>query len=154
MERKNDIVQDAYYLVNVAKKYNKKLTQLHVQKLMFLLEAYYMNITDEPYLYECNYQAWNFGPVATQLYKKFKKYGKDDIILTKEEEQNGNNIEEGKKEIIEKLYENFKDFSPMQLVNFTHADGSPWKKAWDNREYSNISKQDMKDWFSQYVIKK
>lgn len=154
MERKNDIINDAYYLVNVFKENKKEVTQLHVQKLMFLFEAYYMNMTEEPYLYECDFQAWNFGPVATQLYKKFKIYGKNNIELTKEEEDIGNSVDEYKKKLIQELYEAFKNFSAMELVNFTHAEGSPWKKAWDNKQYSIISKEEMKNWFSKYVIKK
>ena len=35
MERENDIVKDAYYLVSLFKKDNKSVTQLHIQKLMF-----------------------------------------------------------------------------------------------------------------------
>ncbi len=148
----NNIVQDAYYLVNIFKTDNKPVTQLHIQKLMFLFEAYYMNMKDKP-LYECNYQAWNFGPVATQLYKEFKRYGKDNIELTEEESNWGNEITDEKKKLMQELYNAFKDFSAMQLVNFTHAEGSPWKKAWDNQEYSTIKKEDMKQWFSKYVQK-
>lgn len=150
-ERKNDIIKDAYYLVTLFQKNNKPVTQLHVQKLMFLFEAFYMNVTGEPFLYECEYKAWNFGPVATQLYKVFKIYGKDNINLTQKQIDDGNSIPEEKKELLEKLYEAFKDFSAIQLVNFTHAEGSPWKEAWDNEKYSVISKEKMKMWFSRYV---
>ena len=41
----------------------------------------------------------------------------------------------------------------MQLVQFTHAEGSPWKEAWDNEQYSVISKEKMKKWFEKYVEK-
>lgn len=153
MERRNDIVKDAYYLVSLFKEDRKVVTQLHIQKLMFLIEAYYMCITNEPRLYECEYQAWNFGPVATQLYKKFKTYGKNDIVLADKEIEEGESIPEEKKEIIKKVYETFKEFSAMDLVKFTHAEGSPWKEAWDNEPYSSIPKEKMKMWFSKYVQK-
>ena len=86
MERENDIIQDSYYLINLFHEDGQEVTQLHVQKLMFLFEAYYMNAMDKDKLYECGYKAWNFGPVAPKLYKRYKNCGKDDIILTKEEE--------------------------------------------------------------------
>ena len=79
----NDIIKDAYYLVGLYKKDSKVVTQLHIQKLMFLFEAYYMNVTNKPYLYQCEFKAWNFGPVATKLYNRFKVYGKNDIVLTR-----------------------------------------------------------------------
>ena len=47
MERENYIIQDSYYLINLFHKDRKVVTQLHVQKLMFLFEAYYMNVTGE-----------------------------------------------------------------------------------------------------------
>ena len=39
---------------------------------MFIFEAYYMNVKDTSSLYECGYKAWNFGPVAPRLYKRYK----------------------------------------------------------------------------------
>lgn len=152
-KNKNDIVQDAYYLISLFEKANKTPTQLHIQKLMFLFEAYYMNIENTDKLYDCNYQAWNFGPVAIPLYKEFKIYGKNGIKITEEEREWGNQISEEKKRLMKELYDAFKEFSAMQLVNFTHAEGSPWKKAWDIKTYSEIPKKDIKEWFSQYVKK-
>ncbi|MCI8760406.1 MAG: DUF4065 domain-containing protein [Clostridia bacterium] len=151
MEKEKDIINDAYYLVNIFKEKKQLVTQLHIQKLMFLFEAYYMNVKNAPCLYECDFKAWNFGPVAPQLYNKFKKYGANQIELTQEQIEEGNNISNEKKELMEQLYEAFKDFSARDLVNFTHAEGSPWKEAWDEKEYSVISKEKMKNWFSKYV---
>ncbi len=153
MERENDIVKDAYYLVNVYKQHNVPITQIHIQKLMFLFEAYYMNMENTNSLYDCDFQAWNFGPVAIPLYKQFKKYGKNNIILDQEQIAEGNSICEEKKKLIEELFDAFKEFTAMELVNFTHADGSPWKEAWEEKEYSIISKEKMKSWFSKYVKK-
>ena len=152
-EIKDNIVEDAYYLVNLFTKDNKPVTQLHVQKLMFLFEAYYMNKTKKDKLYDCDYQAWDFGPVAIPLYKRFKKYGRNNIILTNDEIKIGNSIDEYKKELLTKVYNVFKNYTAMQLVNFTHAEGSPWKEAWEEKEYSIIPKNKIKDWFSKYVKK-
>lgn len=154
MEKENDIVKDAYYLVSLFNKEEKNVTQLHIQKLMFLFEAYYMVVTGASKLYDCEFQAWNFGPVAIPLYKVFKKYGRDNIVLNENEVEEGNSISDEKKKILKKLYEAFNGFTAIQLVTFTHAEGSPWKEAWKEKEYSNISKESMKNWFSQYVQKR
>lgn len=153
MERENDILQDSYYLINFFHQKGKKITQLHVQKLMFLLEAYYMNAMNKEQLYECGYKAWNFGPVAPRLYKKYKNYGSDDIQITEEEKKFGNKITEEKKKLIEKLYDTFGDFSAMQLVSFTHSEKSPWRNVWEKNPYGDISKTEIKEWFSKYVKK-
>lgn len=150
----NNIITDAFYLIHLYNKENVPITQLHVQKLMFLFEAYYMNMVDNcEQLYECEYQAWDFGPVATQLYKHFKKYGKDNIILTNDEVEAGNSIQDEKKKLLNDIFETFKKYTATQLVNFTHAEGSPWKTAWEYEKYSKISKKRMKEWFAQYVVK-
>lgn len=150
----NNIIIDAFYLIHLYNQANLPITQLHVQKLMFLFEAYYMNMIDNcEQLYECEYQAWDFGPVATQLYKHFKKYGKDNIILTNDEVEAGQSIKEEKKKLLKDIFETFKNYTATQLVNFTHAEGSPWKNAWEYEKYSKISKKRMKEWFAQYVVK-
>lgn len=148
---KDNIVQDAYYLITLFDNSENKPTQLHVQKLMYLFEAYYMNVEKVEELYECNYQAWNFGPVAIPLYKEFKIYGKDNIVITDEKREWANNIPDNRKKRLNELYEAFKGFSAIELVNFTHANGSPWYEAWNTKRYSEISKKSIKDWFCQYV---
>ena len=150
-KNENNIVQDAYFLISLFNKDGKNPTQLHIQKLMYLFEAYYMNVENVDKLYDCNYQAWNFGPVAIPLYKEFKIYGKNQIEITPEEKVWANNISDTKKKRLKEIYEAFKDFSAMDLVNFTHANGSPWYNAWNEKTYSIISKKDIKDWFKQFV---
>lgn len=154
MTFENDIIKDSYYLIKLFNDDKKSITPLHIQKLMYLFEGYYMNVKDTNKLYECDYQAWNFGPVAIPLYKNFKKYGRNNIILNAEQLEIANNVCEEKKKLLEKIYKAFGEFSAMDLVKFTHVDGSPWKEAWDYQEYSIINKEKLKEWFSKYVQKK
>lgn len=49
------------------------------------------------------------------------------------------------------MFNVFKEISAMDLVKFTHAEGSPWKEAWEQEPYSIISKEKIKQWFSKYV---
>ncbi len=151
MEHKNNIVYDAYYLVILFHKNQKDVTQLHIQKLMFLFEAYYMNKYKVEKLYECDYHAWDFGPVAIPLYNNFKKYGKNNIILSDEEEKKGNEATKEVKETMGELYQAFGHLSAMQLVNFTHAENSPWYETWNYQRYSKIPKSKIKDWFRKYI---
>lgn len=150
-ELKNDIIVDSYYLINLFHENKKEITQLHVQKLMFLFEAYYMNKYNVDKLYDCNYQAWDFGPVVIHLHKKYKKYGRNDIILTKEEIELGENISKEKKETMQEIYNTFGRLTALQLVNFTHAKDSPWAEVWNEKHYSEIPKQKIKKWFERYI---
>ena len=151
----NNIVHDSYYLINLFKNANVTVTQLQVQKIMYFFEAYYMCEHDEiSRLYECNFNAWMFGPVAIPLHKEFKAFEGRDIVLTKEQEQIGNSIREEKREILDYMFEVFGGKTPKELVNLTHMVNSPWHKKWIENgkrvvygEKSYIDKIETRDWF-------
>lgn len=153
-EHKDNIIQDAYYLI---KKYNdngKDLSNLEVQKLMYFFEAYYMNVYKVDKLYDCNFCAWAYGPVAIPLYKKFKKFGNGKIELTKEDKESGERITKEKKELLDDIYNVFKEVSAMTLVGYTHMLGSPWKEVWERNgrkvgygANTYIDKTKTKEWF-------
>lgn len=153
----NDILFDAYYLINKFNQGGQDVSNLQIQKLMYFFEAYYMNIHDDvDKLYECNFNAWAFGPVAIPLYKEFRKFGNGPIILTKENIENGNSISEDKKRLLDKMYEVFKDVSPQTLVQITHMSDSPWDKVWKKNGNkvgygadTYINKSATKKWFGE-----
>lgn len=156
----NNIVHDAYYLISLFNDENKPVTQLQVQKLMYLFEAYYMAKHEKlDKLYDCNFNAWAFGPVATQLYSKLKKYGSGKIILDEEQRKYGENISKEKKNTLKEIYNFFKSYTPMQLVEITHRKNSPWYEVWHKNgekvvygEASYIDKIKTRDWFKENFI--
>ena len=115
-ERKHDIVKDAYYLISKFLDAGKDITNLQVQKLMYFFESYYMNVYNVDKVYDCNFCAWAFGPVAIPLYKKFKKFGNDCIGLTEEEKAEGDSINATSKNLLDIIYNAFKDVPAMRLV--------------------------------------
>ncbi len=146
---RNNIVTDSFYLVSLYNDAGIPITQLHIQKLMFLFEAYYMNKYNVDRLYDCIFQAWDLGPADYHLYNYYKKYGKNNIILNEEQREQIKDISDNKKEAFKAIFDTFKDFSAMQLVNFTHSKGSPWTQV---ARYTDISKPLVRQWFSQYMI--
>lgn len=153
-EIKDNIVNDAYYLIN---KFNEKgadVTNLQIQKLMYFFEAYYMNIYEVDKLYECNFCAWAFGPVAIPLYKEFRKFGNGKIELTEQNRKDGENIPKEKKELLDIIYNAFKETSAMDLVELTHMQESPWSQVWERNgrkvgygENTHIDKLKTRGWF-------
>lgn len=155
----NNIVYDSYYLVNLFKKSGKKVTQLQVQKIMYFFEAYYMCEKNVSQLYECNFNAWMFGPVAIPLHNEYKTFEGRPIELTEEKENIGNQISEEKRKIMDYIFEVFGDLKPRELVNLTHTNGSPWHKKWvENGEKvvygskSYINKEETKKWFKEKFL--
>lgn len=159
MEHENNIIYDSYYLINLFTKNNKEITQLHIQKLMYFFEAFYMNEKNCDKLYECNFNAWMFGPVAIPLYKEFKSFGEFPITLTDEKIEKGNSISDDKKNMLKELYDVFGELTANELVTLTHMKDSPWYKKWNENNKrvvygtpSYISKVDTKNWFKEMFI--
>ena len=156
---KDNIVHDSYYLVNLFKKAGKPVTQLQIQKIMYFFEAYYMCEKNVDQLYECNFNAWMFGPVAIPLHKEYKIFEGRPIVLTEEKENIGNKIDEEKRKIMNYIFEVFGELTPKQLVNLTHRVGSPWHQKWlENGKKvvyvskSYIDKKETKKWFKENFL--
>lgn len=151
----NNIIYDSYYLINKFNQNGKSVSNLQIQKLMYFFEAYYMNIYDDvEKLYDCNFNAWAFGPVAIPLYTQFRKFGSGPIILTDENRECGNNISDDKKTLLDNIYISFKDISSNTLVAITHMPDSPWSQVWEKNgnkvgygANTYIDKLETKEWF-------
>lgn len=146
-----DVIKNSEYIISFYKEYGKAITNLEVQKLLYFLEAIYMVCTDEDYLYNEDFSAWNFGPVNTTIYNQYKNFGSVPIELDHEVIINQNNLK-----YIQMLYDLFKDFNATQLVNLSHMEGSPWHTIYS--EYNGtiprdqmISKRKTKEWFNNLV---
>lgn len=152
--RKNDIVKDAYYLINKFRNTEGGITNLQLQKLMYFFEAYYMNVYDVDRVYDCNFCAWAYGPVAIPLYKRFKKFRNDKIELTDKEIEEGDRISSESKSLLDIIYNVFKGTPAMRLVELTHMQDSPWTTVWENNgkkvgygANTYIDKVETKKWF-------
>jgi len=162
MDYKDNIKIDAYYLINKFNQNGQDVTNMQIQKLMYFFEAYYMNIyEDVDKLYEGNFNAWAFGPVAIPLYTEFKRFGNGKIILTDDNKEKGNGIAENKKELLDNIYQAFKGISAMQLVEWTYMKDSPWSKVWERNGKkvgygadTYINKLETKEWFRERFGKK
>ena len=91
---------------------------------MYFFEAYYMNEKDVDKLYDCNFNAWAFGPVAIPLYKEYKNFGEFPITLTEEKIKIADSIVKNKKDMLKELYRVFGELTASQLVNLTHMTNS------------------------------
>lgn len=159
MDYDNNIVHDSYYLVNLYKKAKKTVTQLQIQKIMYFFEAYYMCEYNVNQLYECNFNAWMFGPVAIPLHNEYKAFEGRPIFLTEEKEKIGNEIKEDKRKILDYIFTVFGEKTSRELVNITHMIDSPWHKKWlENGQKvvfgpsSYINKEETRDWFRRTFI--
>lgn len=131
---------------------DKNITNLKLQKLLYFCEAYYMNLTGKSQLFDDNFNALTYGPVALNVYNRYKSFLNHPIVINQDECRDIDNPDV--KQSVEKTCEFFGNFSSSYLVALTHLKNSPWNKVWHkNGETSNygkdgiISKEETKSWF-------
>ena len=74
------IMQAAKYLVYLSYK-NKRgaFTPLKLQKILYFAQGWSFVWDDKP-LFEGEFEAWQYGPVNTEVYSHFRKYGRGSIF--------------------------------------------------------------------------
>jgi uncharacterized phage-associated protein len=128
--------------------------------MMFLFEAYLMNIKKTDSIYSCCFNAWAFGPVAIPLYEEYKVYTSNDIDLSEAQEDLICEVSEEKKKYLNEIYKFFGKLSSTELVGITHLSDSPWSKIWNKTggkilygSQSQIDKVETKEWFKNHFMK-
>ena len=156
----------ANFFLKKAKEASKELTIMKLVKLVFLAHGWSLAILDQEdgVLDGEEVEAWKFGPVIRSLYEEFKHYGDNSIMdwsqTTIGESEDGFKtravfIEEEDLDykiqyldVLEFVWESYKEYSAWGLSHKTHEEGSPWYQVY-NPELgrAHISKKIIKDYY-------
>lgn len=112
------------------------LSPMKLQKLVYFAHAWHLAFHEDPLIRE-EIQAWRFGPVVPEVYHEFKNYGNasvsrlaTDLSFEKSKlilfEPRIDKADTKTHELIKEIWRVYGIFSPVQLSNLTHAEGSPW----------------------------
>lgn len=141
----------AYIFLKKAVQEGKTITNLKLQKMVFIANGIYLAMTNEP-LIEEKVEAWPYGPVIRPLYFAFNKFGSGEIKIGETEFSKVEPIEptEAQKQAMDFTWQACRDFDGIRLSNWSHKEGSAWSKA--NKENLEIIPNDyIKDFFKQFV---
>ncbi|MBZ2406142.1 Panacea domain-containing protein [Liquorilactobacillus hordei] len=139
-------------------------TPLKIQKGLYFLWAFYsatygninyeegeteFNLQDEypNELFAADFEAWRYGPVLPDVYRKFKNGEYDDIDDTYVPET------ENEKEVmsfIDDLISQINGINDFGLVTRSHQDEA-WKKSFKNENHCKMHKEDIKEDYEEYV---
>lgn len=141
----------ANYLIFLASKENQEkeregITNLKLQKVLYLAQAYYLAKLGKPLFVE-KLEAWEYGPVVPEVYRKLKRNGSKPIIA----EEDKSTLAEEDKEVLEKVWGSFGGYSASRLVDIVHAH-TPWKDAYASED-KIISHKALKDYYSPLLNK-
>ena len=124
--------------LDLARRNSKVLTNMQLQKLVYIAHGYSLAKLRQPLFYN-NIHAFEWGPVIPNIYKPLSKYGAGEVkdyLLTQEPPV----AEDGQEmEIIKEVWEEYGQFSGLELSALTHRKGSPWSETWRTNPFGVIS---------------
>lgn len=135
----------ADWIVHFCHQHGELVTNLHLQKLVYYAQAWYLALYEKP-LFDEEFQAWTSGPVQPELYDRFKKY-KWNPIAEDREVKLPQNVEKHLGEVMG-IYGKY---NVLYLERMTHEE-APWIKArggipLDENSTAIISKQQMQEFY-------
>lgn len=132
----HNALEVANAFLRLAKRENKPLTNMQLQKLVYIAHGFYLALLNDP-LFDDEIEAWDFGPVIPNLYHKLKKYGAGEVtdVLPVENEIESNSPES---KIIDTVWDSYKEYSAEELSAMTHNNATPWNQVWKKGERHSI----------------
>jgi uncharacterized phage-associated protein len=123
--------------LELAKRDRVPLTNMQLQKLVYIAHGWNLVLLDKPLFYN-NVHAWEWGPVVPKLYKPLSKYkaGYVTDFLPSKGESIAPDAPELK--VIEGVWKAYGKYSGLQLSAITHTEGTPWSEVWKTNRYGII----------------
>ena len=126
----------ANYFLDKADEESTTLTPMKIIKLVYIAHGWYLAFTDDPLINDY-VEAWTYGPVISSLYQEFKRYGSFPIHgrarerrgvkrITPSIEDVRDNPSFPIKPFLDKVWDEYKEFTAIDLSSLTHTEGTPW----------------------------
>ncbi|WP_368164006.1 Panacea domain-containing protein [Aeromonas sp. R6-2] len=126
-------IDTAYRMLQLAKEKGIELSNLQLQKLVYIAHGYLLGWKGHSLIKE-PIQAWRYGPVIQDVYHHFKENGRNkvptegidalefDPIFTPDEITCLNGV-----------LDLYASRTPESLITITHQKDTPWDEIWNNR---------------------
>lgn len=140
----------------------RALTQMQLQKLVYIAHAWNLAINNAPLTMD-NPLAWDYGPVYRDLWEALRSYGKDEVsrlilyrdythgLLAKDPSSPAKaRLSSREKEVIDRVFYDYGQFHAYQLSALTHVPGTPWARTYADGAGKN--QQIMPDMIKDYFV--
>ena len=107
-----------------------KITNLQLQKLLYLSQMIYMGRNEGARLMDADFEAWDFGPVAPVIYKKVRMFGGapiEDVFF----EALSFKSEDSRKKLLDEICQDVLPLRASQLVEITHWEKGAWAARYE-----------------------
>jgi uncharacterized phage-associated protein len=122
--------------IALANSEGKALTNMQLQKLVFLSQGYTLALFDKPLYYQDTH-AWQWGPVIPKLYKSLQKYG-NNFVDERLDTDDALDPESDEMEIVKAVWDGYGHLTGSQLSALTHKPNTPWTITWRNDRFGVI----------------
>ncbi len=145
-----DAVVVANELIALAKQDSIPVTNMKLQKLVYIAHGYCLAIFDRP-LISNDVHAFEFGPVIPTLYNRLKKNGSKPIEHTVQTDSQ-ELVENGLANVIvSKVWDAYKNLDALKLSAITHEANTPWEEVWQKNRFGIISPDVIKKHYKQLL---
>jgi uncharacterized phage-associated protein len=134
--------------LDLARRDGKFLTNMQLQKLVYIAHGYSLAKLRQPLFYN-NIHAFEWGPVIPNLYKTLQKYRAGEVkdyILTNEPPISEDSQE---MEIIREVWQDYGELSGFELSALTHRPGTPWSETWRTNQFGVIPDELIAEYYRQ-----
>lgn len=149
----------ANLLIDIAKDHDSYLDQMKLQKLVYITHGWNLAINGQPLITD-EIEAWQYGPVIPILYEEFKNCGRNNITdyaTDVQIEENDlefsfarpqvNSDDTNTKQLAQKIWDIYGQYTGPQLSNLTHMPDTPWDKIYQVDPKGTIDNQLIKEHF-------
>lgn len=121
----------ANFFVQRALREHVDMTPIKLVKMTYIAHGWYLALTEGKPLFNEPVLAWRYGPIVQSVYNAFKKYGREQVTSLEFDFSNRIIIVDDRKtrEILERVWQVYKDFTGPQLSALTNKTGTPWDKV-------------------------
>lgn len=142
---------------------SKEISVLKLVKLCYIAQGFSLAVLDRPIFNDDRIEAWRYGPVVPSIYHEFKHFKKGSITEKSKFlalNSNFDFIEEtpkltdkNDKKIVEIVWNMYGKFSPGELVDLTHKNGTPWDLTYRPNSNNVIPNELIKEYYKILVSK-
>ena len=142
---------------------SNEISVLKLVKLCYIAQGFSLAVLDRPIFNDDRIEAWRYGPVVPSIYHEFKHFKKESItenstFLTLNNdfdfiEETPELTDENDKKIVQIVWNMYGKFSPGELVDLTHKNGTPWDLTYRPNSNNVIPNELIKEYYKILVSK-
>ena len=136
----NDV---AKYVIRYYYDKDINISNLKLQKVLYFLQAQHLVSTDEKLFYQ-DIEAWDFGPVVTEVFHKYFRFGGGSIFPCHDEERIY--LSAKTEEIINPMLDKLANYSSVALMDLT-LNQAPWRTTYRKDRHAIIPSYVIKNYF-------